>query len=39
MIGIDKNRANLEKRRLQWLDRVKEKKCKRSDNPTTSVTY
>jgi len=38
MIGIDKNRDNLEKRRLQRLDREEERKRKHSDNPTTSAT-
>lgn len=37
MIGIDKKRDNLEKRRLQRLDREKERKRKHSDNPTTSA--
>jgi len=38
MIGIDKNRDNLEKSRLQRLDREEERKRKLSDNPTTSIT-
>lgn len=38
MIGIDKKRDNLEKRRLQRLDREEERKRKHSDNPTTSAT-